>query len=156
MNIPIYRAKKIDSEEYVEGYLKEGFFNNNECLWIQTKWKDYIIDASTLAIHFPDMLDIEGNKIFAGLSEDGKGGDIVIGKCRDGNGDTMDLGCHKPFKYKGIVRFYKETTMNVVIETIDRVAEETKDWLNPIVLERGSALRWSDCRHSIYQTGIQA
>ena len=35
------------------------------------------IDPTTLAIHFPDMLDSQGNKIFASLSEDGKGGDII-------------------------------------------------------------------------------
>jgi len=36
------------------------------------------IDPSTLSINFPDMLDLEGTKIFASLSEDGKGGDILI------------------------------------------------------------------------------
>ena len=38
--------------------------------------EDKTIDPSTLAIHFPDMLDSEGTKIFASLSEDGMGGDI--------------------------------------------------------------------------------
>ena len=37
----------------------------------------YPIDETTLAIHFPDMLDSQGNKIFASLQEDGKGGDIM-------------------------------------------------------------------------------
>ena len=36
-----------------------------------------IIDISTLSIHFPDMLDSQGNKIFASLQEDGKGGDLI-------------------------------------------------------------------------------
>ena len=36
-----------------------------------------IIDISTLAIHFPGMLDSQENKIFASLQEDGKGGDIM-------------------------------------------------------------------------------
>lgn len=35
-----------------------------------------IIDITTLSIHFNDMLDNQGNKIFASLQEDGKGGDI--------------------------------------------------------------------------------
>lgn len=83
MNIPIYRAKKIDSNEYVEGFLfkdTDGYFR------ITTGIKDYkhpfklpfeyLIDAATLAIHFHDMIDSQGNKIFASLSEDGKGGDI--------------------------------------------------------------------------------
>ena len=37
----------------------------------------YEIDPTTLSIHFPDMLDSKGNKIFASLQEDGKGGDIM-------------------------------------------------------------------------------
>ena len=38
-----------------------------------------IIDNSTLAIHFPNMMiDIKGDKIFASLQEDGKGGDILF------------------------------------------------------------------------------
>jgi hypothetical protein len=37
-----------------------------------------VIDISTLSIHFPDMIDSQGNKIFASLSEDGKGGDIIL------------------------------------------------------------------------------
>ena len=36
-----------------------------------------IIDISTLSIHFPNMLDSQGNKIFASLQKDGKGGDII-------------------------------------------------------------------------------
>ena len=36
-----------------------------------------IIDISTLSIHFANMLDSKGNKIFASLQEDGKGGDIM-------------------------------------------------------------------------------
>ena len=81
--IPIYRAKKIDSDEYVEGMLGQYVYGD---LWIKpinktgisskcrSKWFD--IDPSTLAIHFPDMIDSEGTKIFASLSEDGKGGSI--------------------------------------------------------------------------------
>jgi len=83
MNIPIYRAKKICRDDYAEGYLlessviiskkniaKDGF------LPIIVEEID-IIDPSTLAIHFQDMIDSEGNKIFASLSEDGKGGDML-------------------------------------------------------------------------------
>ena len=78
-NIPIYRAKKIDSEEYAEGWLKT-CTDTGVILWIQTRqWIDCQIDETTLAIHFPDMIDSEGNKIFASLSEDGKGGSITKG-----------------------------------------------------------------------------
>jgi len=78
-NIPIYRAKKIDSDEYVEGYVFPSF---GSCvIWIyddiEIETTAHTIDPSTLAIHFPDMIDSEGTKIFASLSEDGKGGDIV-------------------------------------------------------------------------------
>ena len=83
-NIPIYRAKKIDSDEYVEGYLMLGMCSNGNgtSSSIHFNIQDklfYIreIDTTTLAIHFPDMLDSQGNKIFASLSEDGKGGDIL-------------------------------------------------------------------------------
>ena len=116
--IPIFRAKKIDSDEYFEGDLfskkyiiVESDFNKeiedsinhikNDILTkscIGDKCKDehtlllkmleklvvnekfehiYEIDPTTLSIHFPDMLDSQGNKIFASLSEDGKGGDIL-------------------------------------------------------------------------------
>ena len=81
MNIPIYRAKKIDSDEYVEGIAVD----NNlliQCTHFDSYYNEHIasvveIDPTTLAIHFKDMVDSEGNKIFASLSEDGKGGDYT-------------------------------------------------------------------------------
>ena len=79
MNIPVYRAKEIDSEEYVEGYVTYGI-NQTSILTPISRFGEFTIwkiDPLTLAIHFPDMLDREGNKIFASLSEDGKGGDII-------------------------------------------------------------------------------
>ena len=91
MNIPIFRAKKIDSDEYVTGFLvieKENnkYFTTTNSTLIYNKSVDtelrtifnVEIDPSTLAIHFPDMIDSQGNKIFASLSEDGRGGDIMI------------------------------------------------------------------------------
>ena len=76
-NIPIYRAKKIDSDEYVLGLVSEAIqVSSNIIVWIWNKDGKYNIDPSTLAIHFPDMIDSEGTKIFASLSEDGRGGDI--------------------------------------------------------------------------------
>lgn len=87
--IPIYRAKKIDSHEYVIGYL--GQYDDGN-YWIKPlpfniggivisstggkNWSD--IDITTLSIHFPYMLDSKGNEIFASLSEDGKGGDCTF------------------------------------------------------------------------------
>lgn len=87
-NIPIYRAKKIDSDEYVEGFYIEDY---GVASYIQeSKYLNFIvsdrgekgmevdtlfqIDPTTLAIHFPNMTDSQGNKIFASLQKDGKGG----------------------------------------------------------------------------------
>ena len=85
--IPIYRAKKIDSNEYVIGFYSSAYDIHHYVithLGVDTKTSTvyqmstdiHKIDVSTLSIHFPDMLDSQGNKIFASLSEDGKGGDI--------------------------------------------------------------------------------
>ena len=85
--IPLFRAKKIDSDEYVFG----SYFKDKAIHSIITHSKtDYAdkafyvnavqINETTLAIHFPDMLDSEGNKIFASLSEDGRGGDLISHK----------------------------------------------------------------------------
>jgi len=62
MNIPIYRAKKIDSNEYVEGYLynptkslfyilndNSGFLSMNEEI-VVPKYEYNEIDPSTLAM----------------------------------------------------------------------------------------------------------
>ena len=77
MNIPIYRAKVIGLDNnYIIGFYQqyiEGFEDN-----VFHEINNTLIDQTTLAIHFPDMLDNHGNKIFASLSEDGKGGDCVF------------------------------------------------------------------------------
>ena len=93
INLPIFRAKKLDSNEYVEGFLyqdiicyvpPDGFKPDEykKAVDIETWFimdnlsNTSMIDTTTLSIHFPDMLDSQGNKIFASLSEDGKGGDV--------------------------------------------------------------------------------
>jgi len=88
LNIPIYRAKKIDSDEYIEGYYQKyvyrpQFEKRTEISYHVVEETSIIhrsneIDPLTLSIHFPDMLDSEGNKIFASLSEDGRGGDTIV------------------------------------------------------------------------------
>lgn len=81
---PYFRAKKIDSDEYVIGYLLQdcfGFYiiQTDNALRCETLNQESIeIDHQTLSISFSDMLDSQGNRIFASLSEDGKGGDIVM------------------------------------------------------------------------------
>lgn len=93
MQIPIYRAKKIDSDEWVSGYLipiqdkhyiiKE--YEEYTCLSFshgETSFEERcefdLIAPKTIAIHFPNMIDKNGKKIFASLSENGIGGDDVI------------------------------------------------------------------------------
>ena len=70
MNIPIYRAKKIDSDVYITGYL----YKNGDFVTVH----NIRIDPTTLAINLPDMTDSQGNRIFASLSNDGKGGDCTF------------------------------------------------------------------------------
>lgn len=82
--IPIYRAKKIDSDEYVEGYLF-GIWDKYYICWGTTNNvpNKVQIDPSTLAIHMDDMIDSEGTRIFASLSKDGKGGDNLLNSHMD-------------------------------------------------------------------------
>lgn len=75
--IPVFRAKKIDSDEYIIGYLEEHNTNDFYISLMPNEIDSYKIDTSTLSIHFPDMIDSQRNKIFASLQKDGKGGDIV-------------------------------------------------------------------------------
>lgn len=130
MNIPIYRAKKIDSDEYIEGFYKNvlyfkdkhiitslvnisGVENNIQKtnLW---DYKNYEIDQSTLAIHFPDMLDNQGNKIFASLSEDGKGGDIM--KDDEYYGIAKYIDCGFMVEYENCIESIFEQNFEVVGE----------------------------------------
>ena len=82
--IPIYRAKKIDSDEYVEGYLFEvenygrKYYIGKVCTYLEISDEATMVDMSTLAIHFNDMLDKNNNPIFASLSKDGNGGDEFV------------------------------------------------------------------------------
>ena len=76
-NIPIYRAKKIDSDEYVIGwYSSPIIIEGKTYLSITNKDGEYRIDTTTLSIHFSDMLDSQGNEIFASLQKNGRGGDV--------------------------------------------------------------------------------
>jgi hypothetical protein len=82
-NIPIYRAKKIDSEEYVEGYLIPTV--ENSC-YLTTKINRSIdhptyvkVDPSTLQISF------DNSKSWIKLS------DIAIHTCTDFNLQYSDM-----------------------------------------------------------------
>ena len=79
MNLPIYRAWCEKDSEYAVGFFISDD-KENEILTRLDSGEMYArgIDTTTLSIHFPDMLDSQGNKIFASLSKDGKGGDILL------------------------------------------------------------------------------
>ena len=77
MNIPILRAKKIDSNEYVMGWYSSPIIIEGKIyLSIINQDGEYRIDTTTLSIHFSDMLDSQGNEIFASLQKNGRGGDV--------------------------------------------------------------------------------
>ena len=113
MNLPIYRAKKIVSDEYIEfnHYFEKDdkFYAINRVInqtidgWFANVLVPLFhkIDPTTLSIHFPDMLDSQGNRIFASLSEDGKGGDIM-----------------KDDEYYGIAK-YKDSRFVVEYENVE-------------------------------------
>lgn len=82
-NLPIYRAKKMNSDENVIGSLVGNFIIVKSTiikgLSIFRIDEAYEIDITTLAVHFPNnnMLDSEETPIFASLDkEKGRGGDI--------------------------------------------------------------------------------
>lgn len=118
MNIPIYRAKKIDSDEHIEF---ESFYKYDNKYYAITRIINQTVDGwftnvqipltqkiepSTLSIHFPDMTDSQGNKIFCSLSEDGKGGDIM-----------------KDDEYYGIAK-YKDSRFVVEYENVEECLYE--------------------------------
>lgn len=90
INLPIFRAKKLDSDEYVEGGYSDTSFlcmGDVQGHYISYKKINVVgreitlqesIDPTTISIHFPDMIDSQKNKIFASLQEDGKGGDVIL------------------------------------------------------------------------------
>ena len=55
------------------GWFDDGMMDGN----IQLQDFIYEVEKDTRALNFEGMLDSQGNKIFASLSEDGKGGDIM-------------------------------------------------------------------------------
>ena len=81
INLPIYRAFSETFDKYILGvpYFSDGRYymlvddcNKNNNIGSGS----YPIDETTLAIHFPDMIDSQGNKIFASLQKNGRGGDV--------------------------------------------------------------------------------
>lgn len=111
-NIPTYRAKKRDSDEWVEGFLTCEIYKKHEEYFIikpPSKMNDLLasydmVDPTTLAIHFPSMLDKKDKKIFASLSEDGKGGDrlkITVDGTEIFGGGTYSFSASTYFNEQG-------------------------------------------------------
>ena len=93
MNTPIYRAKNVPYGDYIQGDIYEYTSTDlGKILFIRTRGeypKTHDIDPSTLAIHFPNMIDKNGKKIFASLSEDGVGGDVMPLHTSVSKGDSV-------------------------------------------------------------------
>ena len=73
----INRAKAIDG---TGGYIisQSIKFENEKMFLYSIPFRQWVeCDESTRSINFEDMLDSQRNKIFASLSENGKGGDII-------------------------------------------------------------------------------
>jgi len=111
--VPIYRAKKIDSDEYVEGFYipyndKECYIGHRDIVCISNRLvsEDKLdvraikCDITTLSIHFPDMLDCNKKPIFASLQDDGRGGDIIEYK-----GRQYTFGYKKEYFKVGLLKF---------------------------------------------------
>ena len=78
----LFRAKEKNSNNYVIGY---EYYNHVEDEYYITHYvsgSNYKVDRTTRSINIEDMLDSQGNKIFASLQKDGKGGDILLEESR--------------------------------------------------------------------------
>ena len=72
------------------------------------------IDPTTLAINLADMLDSQGNKIFASLSEDGKGGDLM--RCDEYFGVAKYIDCGFMVEYENCIESIFEQNFEVIGE----------------------------------------
>ena len=85
----LFRSYELETANIIIGnYIKEdGFYmENGEPIYGKPCTRHYIQDEDCikheiaedyLSINLKDMLDSQGNKIFASLNKDGKGGDIM-------------------------------------------------------------------------------
>jgi len=103
------RAKHLYSDEY---FISENviFEYGNMFLIVDGSRKE--CDISTRSINLSDMLDSNGTKIFASLSEDGKGGDVL-------EYATVRMG---------VVRYYKNQIMcgEVSFDTLKTISRSAK------------------------------
>ena len=131
--MPIFRAKKLDSDEYVKGYLVraddyDADVDEDQVIYfIMDKMENYRtsevwdfvqnsrIDPTTLSIHFPNIIDSQGNKIFASLQEDGKGGDVL----NSGYSEVV-IAVYE----EGMIKFRYEEALPYNHTTIDKIEDE--------------------------------
>ena len=122
--IPEFRAKKVDSDEYIVGLYSNTFFmccGDNYGHYISHKKLNIFdreittqeeIDVSTLAIHFPFMIDNDKNKLFASLKGKKGASKVLIKFNEDFSNDcvTVDEGsfieCFIKFEDGGL--FFEE------------------------------------------------
>lgn len=113
LDLPIYRGKSIKTKQYVEGYLKTCTDTGANVYWIQTKdWIDYQIDPMSLCISFPDMLDINGVRVFASLSTSYPVGDIM--KDDEYYGIAKYINCEFVVEYENCYENISEGNFEVV------------------------------------------
>ena len=110
--IPEFRAKKVDSDEYVEGFYVE--VGSAKHIYVNkiVGFRTCSIDTSTLAIHFPFMIDNDKNKLFASLKGKKGASKVLIKFNEDFSNDcvTVDEGsfveCFIKFEDGGL--FFEE------------------------------------------------
>lgn len=129
LNTPIYRAKKIDKDEYVIGYYFYYHYYKRHSIKKEIEdvngTSNYDIDYTTLSIHSPDMLDYNNKPIFASLREDGKGGDeATILERNKANSEIKKIkftfkftglfGLNYPFMLTGKDYHYKKEDLKII------------------------------------------
>ena len=99
--IPLFRAKKIESDKYVEGFLIKKNYDNQKVRYFILEDKNtevamtYEIDSTTLSIHFPDT-DIK--ELFFGLGN-GKGASIIEALFIEDNTPLKGVAMHTHYGY---------------------------------------------------------
>jgi len=103
MTLPIYRGKSVKTGHYVQGFLIQDTFKNLVAIIIETSSSILvsdnekinldgvveIVEKDSLAVHI-GFMDINNNRLFESLSDNGKGGDIVLLQGLDHLGRPME------------------------------------------------------------------
>ncbi len=72
----LFRAKEKNSNNYVIGYECYNHIEDEYYITHYVSGSNYKIDRTTRSINIEDMLDSQGNEIFASLQKNGRGGDV--------------------------------------------------------------------------------